>query len=175
MIRSLVTFTLIFLTACGSSKEPATKSVALEKERLLTESDFKQAVSAYLRNGGGPMVSTYDIALVDLNGDYRPEGLVMMNTPFSTWCHLAGCTLLIFEAHSNNKITLNSRIQPIRGPLFFHGTEGKWKKIVARQDGINRDARYIELKNTGTGYPAFTLNAPDYYGSRPQSDESYFY
>ncbi|MGB1076925.1 MAG: hypothetical protein ACPG05_01350, partial [Bdellovibrionales bacterium] len=83
---------LLVLVACGStSHAPHSQMEALE-DKLLTENDFRLAVRHYLENGGGPNVSTYNIVLSDLNGDNVPEGLVMMNTPFNTWCHLAGCT-----------------------------------------------------------------------------------
>ncbi|MGB1076926.1 MAG: hypothetical protein ACPG05_01355, partial [Bdellovibrionales bacterium] len=60
---------------------------------------------------------------------------------------------------------MNSRIEPVRGPLFIHNSGDQWKSIITRQYGINREARYIELKNMGNGYPAFALNAPDYRGA----------
>ena len=171
--RFSIIIMLFLLVACSATVAPK-HQVSTPEKKLLTEADFKQAVRRYLENGGGPVVSTYEVVLADLNGDNKQEGLVMMNTPFNTWCHLAGCTLLIFEEQGNN-ISLNSRVEPIRGPLFIHDTGDKWKSIVSRQYGINRDARYIQLENTGYGYPAFTLNAPNYNGASPQSGFSYFY
>ncbi len=170
---------LIFLhffllcTAC-SSPQSIENTISIPINNMLTEQDFREAVTDYLYKGGGPAVSTYDIVMTDLNGDHSPEGLVMMNTPFKTWCKATGCTLLIFE-EKQRKISLHSRIEPIRGPLFLHDTEGTWKSIVTRQYGLNRDPRYIELQNEGTGYPAFTLNALDYQGHDPHAGASYFY
>ncbi len=185
MPRIFLILLCLICSACGSSHKTVPQNMASLNETMLTEEDFKHAVTHYLQSGGGPAVSTYDIVMTDLNGDYIPEGLVIMNTPFGTWCHNAGCTLLIFEAkkyriegqeEDYRKITLNSRIEPIRTPLFIHNAEGqKWKTILVQQDGLNRDARYIELKNEGRGYPAFTLNAPSYHGNNPHSGQSYFY
>ncbi len=175
MMRLILIFICLSIVGCSTRQDTITTPQGISTEVILTEADFRQAMTEYLYNGGGPAVSTYDVVLADLNGDNRPEGLIMMNTPFGTWCQLAGCSLFIFENHGN-RISLNSRVEPVRGPLFLHKKpNSKWKTIVTRQDGINREARYIELTNTGNGYQAFTLNASDYYGSRPQSGESYFY
>lgn len=173
-MKYIAILSLLFLIGCGSGASYNPPAQPRIDDFILTEADFKQATQTYLRNGGGPMVSTYDIVMTDLNNDYLSEGLVMMNTPFNTWCNAAGCTLLIFEAKGQN-IVLNSRIEPIRGPLFIEEAPYGWKSLIVRQDGMNRDARYIELKNTGNGYPAMTLNSLDYHGEILKSGRGIFY
>ena len=174
MFRTFLLLLCLFVVGCASRPEPSVIISENPSDRMLTEENFKHAMSRYLRNGGGPIVSTYNIVLADLNGDHIPEGLLLMNTPFGTWCKAYGCTLFIFE-QQNGVITLNSRIEQVRGPLFLHDTGNSWTSIITRQDGINREARYIALENKGIGYPAFTLNAPNYNGRSPHSGQSFFY
>ena len=168
----LITFSLY---GCGSNDVYEVTDAPLLEEFVLKKSDFKLATWTYLHNGGGPRASSYKIIMTDLNGDHVPEGLVMMNTPHSHWCSAAGCTLLIFEARGRD-IVLNSRIEPIRGPLFLHDTgASSWKTIVTRQDGLGQRAHYIQLENNGTGYLRNTLSAPHFEGYTPQTSNSLFY
>lgn len=165
---------LLLLTACGTP--PVEKAISPYIEpRTITENDVRQATRTYLQNGGGPVASTYHVALADLNGDHIPEGLVMLNTPFNTWCGQSGCSLLIFEQKNDGTIRLNNRIEQVREPIYIHETSQKWHSIVFRHDGVNRDAIYIELQNNGTGYPSTSVRAPPYRGSSPRSGLGLFY
>jgi len=173
-MKIIALIALVALVGCGGNSSAPQSQASLLSDFILTETDYSNATRAYLQNGGGPVVSTYDIVLADLNGDHIPEGLVMMNTPFKTWCNIAGCTLLIFEAKGQD-IALNSRIHAIRGPLFIHDTGHPWHSIVTRLDGIGQTARYIELQNNGQGYPKAPFTAANFYGHSPQSGKGYFY
>jgi hypothetical protein len=164
----------MFLFACGSPKTHVPIIEDHQDPKMITEVEVRNAVKAYLQNGGGPIASTYNVVLADLNGDHAQEGIVMMNTPFNTWCASSGCTLLVFE-NSNGKITLNSRIEQIREPLYIHDTNDTWHSIVSRHDGGSNQAIYIELKNTGLGYPSSSFGATPYQGNNPRSGLGYFY
>jgi hypothetical protein len=164
----------MFFVSCANAPKRSNTPIA-DLEKILTERDFRQAVIKYLEKTGQPVSSTYDVVLVDLNGDYREEALIMMNTPFSTWCNIAGCTLLIFENTLPNDIKIHSRIEPVREPIFVKNANNKngWKTLITRQDGLNRKARYIKIENNGYGYDAMALNADTYHGNLNNS-QRYF-
>jgi hypothetical protein len=77
--------------------------------------------------------SPFRFALEDLNGDGRPDAIVLMSGP--TWCGSGGCTMLVFRGVDNgfeffSKSTVTS--EPIRiSKKRVHG----WRTLIVHSKG----------------------------------------
>lgn len=115
---------------------------------------FMQAITDYLRVKGAPENSRYEFTRIDLNGDGRREGIVMMKAPHQYWCGMNGCNMAVFRA-LNNRFELVSEISPVRGPLTVSEkkTNG-WNDLVIRVSGrMHIETKDVALQYDGKSYP----------------------
>jgi hypothetical protein len=113
------------------------------------------AIMAYVAGAQGPQNSQYEFTRIDLDGDGRREGIVMMKNPHQFWCGIYGCRMAVFRA-SNNGFTLLSEIAPVRGPLTVSQTRTNgWRDILVLVDGrTGWERKQVALQFDGSKYPA---------------------
>lgn len=128
-------------------------------------------IAKYVAAVGGPQNSQFEFTRIDLDGDGRREGLVMMKNPHQFWCESYGCRLLVFRAH-NDGFNVMSEIHPVRGPLTVsekrnHG----WRDIVVVVDGRSGwQRKMVALQFDGRAYPAQPAFVPATYAGDIMSD-----
>ena len=159
-MMALVLFLTLLLTACaGDDKQMAeathmTPMPTLKAVRDPGNGEFMDVIAQYVAARNGPNNTRYEFTRVDLNGDGRREGLVMMKTPHKFWCSDYGCRMAVFRA-GNDGFSLLSEIEPVRGPLVVldENTNG-WNNIMARVSGRSGwDAKNVVLRFDGRSYP----------------------
>ncbi len=145
-------------SGCASNEkpvqEPLTPMPEVSSFNDPDNAQFMRAVVEYIDSKNGPGNTQYEFTRLDLNGDGRREGLVLLKTPHQYWCGFNGCPMVIFEAH-NNHFSLKSEISPVRGPLMVSDkkTNG-WNDIVVRVSGrAHADTKDVALQYDGTNYP----------------------
>ncbi|MCM2343888.1 MAG: hypothetical protein NDJ24_04950 [Alphaproteobacteria bacterium] len=174
----LLTFVATFLlTSCASSPEdriaktsatitPAAGGplLPLPGESPVNDPDdglFMDVLSGWLEKNKAPANTQYEFTRIDLDGDGRREGLVLMQSPHQSWCMEYGCTLFLFRAHDEGFSYL-SEISPVRGPLVVaeNRTSG-WRDLIVHVSGYQSlDARNVALQFNGRTYPAQPASAP---------------
>lgn len=115
---------------------------------------FMEAISVWLKKNDAPENSQYQFTRIDLDGDGRRDGLVLLQSPHQSWCMEYGCTMFIFQAHDEGFSYL-SEVSPVRGPLVVMNTKSNgWRDIAAYVSGRSGwDAKNVMLKFDGTAYP----------------------
>ena len=116
---------------------------------------FMDSISTWLNRTGAPANSQYEFTRIDLDGDGRREGLVLLQSPHQAWCMDYGCTMYIFRAHDEGFSYL-SEVSPVRGPLVVMDTRTNgWRDIIAYVSGRSGwDAKNVALRYDGKSYPA---------------------
>lgn len=172
MIRPLIFLLLLlssgFLSACGTSRQQLSNQDPL----LPLPADFSihdpgnevlmASLENYVNTRSGPANTQFQYARIDLNGDGRREGIVIMNSPHSYWCNLDGCTMLVFEAKDDSFIP-RSQVAPVRGPLLVSRARSNgWNDIVMRvTDHTNwNNTRDVALRFDGRSYPPRPDHSP---------------
>jgi hypothetical protein len=114
-------------------------------------SGLTEAVHSYIYQNITDVVSdeTFRFALEDLNGDGRPDAIVLMSD--SDWCGSGGCTMLIFRGVENgfafvSKSTVTS--SPIR--VSKNSVRG-WRTLIVSSKGKGDVALRL---NKSFQYPA---------------------
>lgn len=150
---------MILASGCASHKEAPEPDplTPMPETRLIKDPGnevFMQAVAEYIRARGAPGNTRYEFTRLDLNGDGRREGIVLMKAPHQYWCGLYGCSMAIFEAH-NDFFKLKSEVAPVRGPLTVSDkrTNG-WNDILVRVSGREHsETKDVALQYDGRAYP----------------------
>lgn len=170
MIRNLSVFLLALsvfsLSACGTAQEHVSGGPLLPLPTGLAVNDpgndvLMGALEDYIHAAGGPSNSQFEFTRIDLNGDGRREGVVLLKSPHSYWCNENGCRMLVLEA-GEERFEMCSEISSVRGPLIVtqarsHG----WRDIVARVSGrTGWDAKDVALRFDGTRYPPYPAFEP---------------
>lgn len=122
---------------------------------------LEQAVRGYIRDRDAPPPSQFEFTRVDLNGDGRRDGLVMMTAPYTTWCSMDGCLLLVFGA-SDSGFAPVAEIGPVRGPLKVAQTRtAGWRDLIVRVSGRQYlQSKDVAMKFNGTAYPPYPAFEP---------------
>lgn len=90
-------------------------------------------------------------ALVDLDGDGRPELLMLLED--QNWCGRDGCTLLVFH-HGESGYRLLARVTPVQSPIAVSQMRhGGWHDLLAGVGGGGTVAGTVALQFNGSGYP----------------------
>ncbi len=166
----LFSFLLIFLsfvlTACSAMPKKtaalADPLLPLPEELLFHDPGdalLQAAIGSYIQAQSGPASSRYQFSRIDLNGDGRREGIVIIDTPYHVWCNFDGCRMAVFAA-GNDGFAPVAEIAPVRGPLIVseEKTNG-WRDLLVRVSGRpGWDAKTVALQFDGHTYPAH----PDY-------------
>ncbi|MCB1556886.1 MAG: hypothetical protein KDJ15_06185 [Alphaproteobacteria bacterium] len=127
---------------------------------------FMKAVAGYIAQKGGPAQSRYEFTRIDLDGDGRREGLLLLKSPHGVWCGVDGCRMAIFRAYDDD-FALLSEVTPVRGPLTVSEsrTHG-WRDLIVRVSGrMDLETRDAFLRFDGRTYPASPLRQPALYAS----------
>lgn len=168
-------FSAALLTACGGSSSgpeasglnaPAPTALrpsqnAAANQALtgpVNEGELRKAIERY-RVTKQRSASHYDFAGADLNGDGRPEALVLFSG--QDWCVRTGCSLVIFQEEETGYKAVShvTRVRPaIRvGPDSNFG----WRDLVVDTGGGPAPIRTVRLGFTGQGYPINALLQPE--------------
>jgi hypothetical protein len=156
----------------GSGPAPLTPMPGEFGESRVTDPDngrFMQVAEEYIAKAHGPANSQYQFTRVDLDGDGRRDGLILLQTPHESWCNYNGCRMAVFKA-TDDDFRLVSQIGPVRGPLLVadQKTNG-WRDIMVRVSGrSNITTKDVALRFDGSRYPA----SPDYLPATYASNES---
>lgn len=149
---------MFLVSGCASNTEPADEPLTPMPETQLYKDPgndvFMRAIAEYIKAKDGPGNTRYEFTRLDLNGDGRREGIVLMKFPHQYWCGFNGCSMVIFEAH-NDYFKLKSEVAPVRGPLMVSDkkTNG-WNDILIRVSGrMHSETKDVALQYNGTTYP----------------------
>ncbi|MBU0859748.1 MAG: hypothetical protein KJ667_07405 [Alphaproteobacteria bacterium] len=161
----------LLLAACGGGK-PELAAVPLlpmpvsavphdpNNDQLMT------AIAGYVATAQGPANSQYEFTRIDLDGDGRREGLVMMKNPHQFWCGIYGCRMAVFRAH-NEGFSMLTEISPVRGPLTVSDTRTNgWRDLMILVDGrTGWERKQVALQFDGSAYPSQPAFLPAAYAA----------
>ena len=164
------------LTGCGASSESdgggsltTAAPVALTPQRTDTggsaaliapveEAELRKAIERYRisKNRGEANVDTTG---VDLNGDGKPEALVLFAG--EDWCLRTGCSLVVFQLEATGYRPV-SHITRVRPPVMV-GPDNNfgWNDLLVNTGGGPSPVRTVRLGFTGNGYPGNALLQPE--------------
>jgi hypothetical protein len=101
----------------------------------------------------------YDHVGADLNGDGRPEAIVLFAG--QDWCVKTGCSLVIFqeEQAGYRPVSHVTRVRPaiLVGPDSNFG----WRDLIVKTGGGAAPLRTVRLAFSGKGYPINALLQPE--------------
>ncbi len=146
-------------------KEPLTPYLIAD-DKTPDNDVLMSAVKEYIKIKAGPANSRYEFTRTDLNNDGKQDALVLLKTPYTHWCGLTGCRMLVLEA-KNGAFSLLSEVEMVRGPLLVtEDTTAGWKDIVLRFDGVGSRAQHIALTHNGQSYPSNPLSRYAYFSEK---------
>ena len=160
MARLLLSFAAALCFAgCGSNDDaPAYRSATQAAPAVAVAADtvtapasaLDSAVADFAAGSGAGLGDQYDTARLDLNGDGREDGLVLLTG--SDWCGSGGCTLLIFEGTEAGGFRLVSETSLVNGPVIVGRTESNgWRDILIPDP---TEDRTVALEFNGAAYPS---------------------
>ena len=122
------------------------------------EAALRQAIGRY-RIIKQRAASPYNFAGADLNGDSRPEVLVLFSGP--DWCQRTGCSLVIFQMEKTGYKVV-SHIVSAKAPVAV-GPDASfgWRDLIVRTGGAGVRERNARLVFAGRGYPTNALLQPE--------------
>jgi hypothetical protein len=141
--------------ACGDDDRPALTSTQQAAPVMgpidtitAPASALRLAVSDFLEKAGASPTSEYLIARLDLDGDGREDGLVLLTG--TDWCGSSGCTLLVFHA-DDRRFQLVSETSMVNGPVVVATEQSNgWRDILVPDP---REDRTVALRFNGAAYP----------------------
>jgi hypothetical protein len=164
----------IALGACGALGSSSSETTSLDAQGPIAltpkqdnpatlagkvnEPELRKAVERY-NLAKQRAASPYEFAGVDLNGDGKPEAIVIFSGP--DWCQKTGCSLVVFQEEEVGYRPV-SHITSARPPVLI-GPEASfgWRDMMANTGGGNAPVRTVRLGFTGKGYPANALLQPE--------------
>lgn len=156
--RFLLIFMCLSVAACSTKRESAMDGPLLPMPAAAIRDpgngEFMATIESYVHGKGGPAQTRYEFTRIDLNGDGRREGIVMLKAPHQYWCGFNGCPMAVFEAR-NDGFNLMSEISPVRGPLIVsEAKSGGWRDIIVRVSGRTAwETKDVALRFDGRTYP----------------------
>lgn len=169
-------FSVMILNGCGRSNPTETAELATQAPIALTpktnspnttgsaltggvnEPELRKAVERY-RLTKQRSAAAINFAGADLNGDGRPEALVLFSG--TDWCVQTGCSLVVFQEEETGyrPVSHITRAQPpvLIGPEANFG----WRDLMVRTGGGPAPVKTARLGFTGKGYPANALLQPE--------------
>lgn len=123
---------------------------------------FMQAINDYIIAKKAPRNTHFEFTRLDLNGDGRREGIVLLTSPHQYWCDMNGCSMAIFQAR-NDSFKLLSEVAPVRGPInVSNKTTNGWNDIVVTVSGrMDAEKKEVALKFEGNSYPSQPAFLPE--------------
>lgn len=163
----MLTAAVLSLAACGTTRQAKLSQTEPSQQAAVIDPDepvFRAAMKQYLAQQGAPASSQYEYVRQDLDGDGRREAIVMLQSPFYTWCSGDGCKMVILKAF-NDHFSVASEIAPVRGPLLISDTRTKgWRDLVVRVSGRQMRPKDVAMKFDGRSYPEI----PDFATPLPE-------
>jgi hypothetical protein len=102
--------------------------------------------------------SAYETGAADLNGDGKPEAVVLFTGP--DWCSRTGCSLVIFQAQEFG-FRLVSHIVSVRPPVLSAPPQGTgWRDLIVKTGGGAAPVRAVTVAFSANGYAANAINQP---------------
>jgi hypothetical protein len=162
------------LAGCGGSEGPASSSlnapapVSLTPQRdaaadaalvaPVNAEELRKAAERY-RLTKQRSASHYDHVGADLNGDGRPEAIVLFSG--QDWCVKTGCSLVIFQEGRTGYQQV-SHITRVRPPILV-GPDSNfgWRDLIVNTGGGAAPLRNVRLAFSGKGYPINALLQPE--------------
>ena len=116
------------------------------------DTSAKTSLRSFLERFDADLKGRFTDALVDLNGDGKPEAVVYLTS--NDWCGSGGCTTLIL-ARDTNSWTLVTKVTLTRPPIRVLATKSNgWRSIgVWVQGGGIQPGYEAELRFDGKTYP----------------------
>jgi len=127
---------------------PAVVSVLTAAARRALGPDSGAATAASMRS-----------ASVWLNGDWRPDALVLVRG--DRLCTVRGCTLLVLGGVSGGGYELKSRVTEVQAPVVVRAeqTQG-WRDLRVRWNGGAFGEKTVVLRWNGRNYPVMASTQP---------------
>lgn len=122
------------------------------------EAQLRQAIERY-RISKSRGEANVDNAGVDLNGDGKPEALVLFAG--QDWCLQTGCSLVVFQLEANGYRPV-SHVTSVRPPVLV-GPDSNfgWSDLLVQTGGGAAPVRTVRLGFSGNGYPGNALLQPE--------------
>ena len=143
--------------ALTPSKDPAAGGAAALVGKI-DEAELRQAIDRYgIVKQRKP--AQFDFAGIDLNGDGRPEAVVLFAG--QDWCQRTGCSLVVFQQEQVGYRPV-SHVISVRPPIMA-GPDSSfgWRDLIVGTGGGPAPVRTVRLGFTGKGYPANALLQPE--------------
>ena len=123
------------------------------------DTSAKTSLRAFLEHFDADLKGRFTDALVDLNGDGKPEAVVYLSS--NDWCGSGGCTTLIL-VRDGNPWRLLTKVTITRPPIRVLATKSNgWRSIgVWVQGGGIQPGYEAELRFDGKKYPSNPSTAP---------------
>lgn len=122
------------------------------------ENELRKAIDRYriMKQRGE---SPYNFANADLNGDGRPEVLVLYSG--ADWCQKTGCSLVVFQMEQTGYKVV-SHIVSAQAPIVV-GPDSSfgWRDLIVKTGGGGSPERNARLGFIGKGYPSNALLQPE--------------
>lgn len=171
-------FCMVFLTACGGVTGSGSETAELDTQAPVAltpkqdpaaggskaligpvnEVELRKAVERY-RVTKQRGVSKVDYAGADLNGDGRPEAIILFTG--EDWCVQTGCSLVVFQEEETGYRPVShitrARLPVLVGPESNFG----WRDLIVQTGGGSAPVKTVRLGFTGKGYPANALLQPE--------------
>ena len=117
----------------------------------LDDAELKKAIERY-RITRRRAESPVQVAAADLNGDGRPEALVLFNG--ADWCSKTGCSFVVFSRESFGYRPVSHSVN-VRAPvLMTSGQSAGWRDLIVKTGGSGSPMRVVRLTFAGSGYSA---------------------
>jgi hypothetical protein len=112
----------------------------------------RKSLHAFLRTFDSDLGDRFTAALVDLNGDRKPEAIVYLMS--NRWCGSGGCTTLILVPNGD-AWRLLSKVTITRPPIRVLASKSSgWRSIGVWVEGGGIEPGYeAELRFNGKTYP----------------------
>ncbi|WP_088347453.1 MULTISPECIES: hypothetical protein [Rhodomicrobium] len=124
----------------------------------VNEPELRRAVELYgITKKRDP--GQYDFAGVDLNGDGRPEAIVLFSG--NDWCQKTGCSLVVFQQESVGYRVVSHMVNVRPGVMVGPESSFGWRDLMVKTGGGNAPLRTVRLGFSGKGYPQNALLQPE--------------
>ncbi len=124
----------------------------------IDQTELNKAIERYrITKNRAP--ATFDVGAADLNGDGKPEALVLFTG--DDWCSATGCSLVIFQSQEFGYRPV-SHVVSVRPPVLLPPAQGGvWRDLIVRTGGGAAPERSVRLVFSSKGYAANALIQPD--------------
>lgn len=103
-------------------------------------------------------VSPYETGVADLNGDGRPEAVVLFTG--QDWCIKTGCSLVVFQAQEFGFRPVSHTVS-VRPPVLAASAQATgWRDLIVKTGGGGAPIRAVTVAFSSNGYAANAIVQP---------------